>query len=332
MNIQKNGVSRKIDITDKKAQYDENVKYLLSEKIILAHILVYAVKEYSGMNPEEVVELIEGTPQVSKVALNPGESNMPEITGDNVENTIPYEGKITYDIRFRALIPERDEWIQLIIDVEAQKDYYPGCDLLTRGIYYGARMISAQKGSEFVDDDYDKIKKVYSIWICMNVPSYAENTITEYGIQKRNIAGDFPDNKGRYDLMSVIMICLSRKVVQAENSTNFQRLLGTLLSSEMTKAEKKDIIESEYGIPMKQEIERRVNTMCNLSEAIEERGIERGIEQGMEQGIEQGMERGEDKMARLIAVLSKEQDFTMITRVSTDVELRKKLYKQYGIE
>ena len=324
MDIQKNQISRKIDITDKKAEYDENVKYLLSEKIILAHILVYAVKEYFGMKPEDVAELIEGMPQVSKVAVNPGESNMPEIIGDNVEDATPNEGKVTYDIRFRALAPERDALMQLIIDVEAQKDYYPGYDLLTRGIYYGARMISAQKGAEFLEDDYDKIKKVYSIWICMNAPSYAENAITEYGIQKRSIAGEFPENKGRYDLMSVIMICLSKKVAQAGDNTKLQRLLGTLLASEMTKAEKKDIIESEYGIPMKQEIERRVNTMCNLSEAIEKRGIE--------QGIERGIERGEDKMARLIAILSKEQDFTMITKVSTDVELRKKLYKQYGIE
>lgn len=324
MDIQKNQISRKIDITDKKAEYDENVKYLLSEKIILAHILVYAVKEYFGMKPEDVAELIEGMPQVSKVAVNPGESNMPEIIGDNVEDATPNEGKVTYDIRFRALAPERDALMQLIIDVEAQKDYYPGYDLLTRGIYYGARMISAQKGAEFLEDDYDKIKKVYSIWICMNAPSYAENTITEYGIQKRSIAGEFPENKGRYDLMSVIMICLSKKVAQAGDNTKLQRLLGTLLASEMTKAEKKDIIESEYGIPMNQEIERRVNTMCNLSEAIEKRGIE--------QGIERGIVRGEDKMARLIAILSKEQDFTMITKVSTDVELRKKLYKQYGIE
>lgn len=324
MDIQKNQISRKIDITDKKAEYDENVKYLLSEKIILAHILVYAVKEYFGMKPEDVAELIEGMPQVSKVAVNPGESNMPEIIGDNVEDATPNEGKVTYDIRFRALAPERDALMQLIIDVEAQKDYYPGYDLLTRGIYYGARMISAQKGAEFLEDDYDKIKKVYSIWICMNAPSYAENTITEYGIQKRSIAGEFPENKGRYDLMSVIMICLSKKVAQAGDNTKLQRLLGTLLASEMTKAEKKDIIESEYGIPMNQEIERRVNTMCNLSEAIEKRGIE--------QGIERGIERGEDKMARLIAILSKEQDLTMITKVSTDVELRKKLYKQYGIE
>ena len=324
MNVHENQVSRKIDITDKIAEYDENVKYLLSEKIILAHILVYAVKEYAGMKPEDVVELIVGTPQVAKLAVNPGESNMPEIIGDNVEDVIPNEGKVTYDIRFRALAPKGDELIQLILDVEAQKDYYPGYDILTRGIYYGARMISAQKGSEFTHDDYDKIKKVYSIWICVNAPGYAENTITEYGIQKRSIAGFFPDDKGRYDLMSVIMICLSKKLAQAEDETKLQRLLGTLLSSEMTKTEKKDIMENEYGIPMEHEIERRVNIMCNLGEAIAEREMERGIEQGIE--------RGEDKMARLIAILSKEQDLTMITRVSTDVELRKKLYEKYGIE
>ena len=94
MDIQKNQISRKIDITDKKAEYDENVKYLLSEKIILAHILVYAVKEYFGMKPEDVAELIEGMPQVSKVAVNPGESNMPEIIGDNVEDTTPNEADI----------------------------------------------------------------------------------------------------------------------------------------------------------------------------------------------------------------------------------------------
>ena len=28
-------------------------------------------------------------------------------------------------------------------------------------------MISSQKGIEFTNSDYDKIKKVYTIWICM---------------------------------------------------------------------------------------------------------------------------------------------------------------------
>lgn len=36
---------------------------------------------------------------------------------------------------------------------------------------------------------------------------------------------------------------------------------------------------------MTQGMERRVNIMCNLSEAIEERGIERGIEKGRREDI-----------------------------------------------
>ena len=49
------------------------------------------------------------------------------------------------------------------MNVEAQKDYHPGYDLVTRGIFYVARMISAQMDVEFTADDYDGIKKVYSI-------------------------------------------------------------------------------------------------------------------------------------------------------------------------
>lgn len=37
-----------------KAQYDEKVKRLLGNKIILAHILVKTVDEFQGMKPEEV--------------------------------------------------------------------------------------------------------------------------------------------------------------------------------------------------------------------------------------------------------------------------------------
>lgn len=281
----RNQLAKKIDVTDNKAEYDENVKWLLSEKIILAHILLHVAKEYYGMKPEEVVELIKETPKVSEVAVYPGESNTTEIVGDNVENVVPNEGKITYDIRFHALTPDKTQKIQLIIDIEAQKDYYPGYDIVTRGIYYGARLLSAQKESEFAGDDYDKIKKVYSIWICMNAPKYAENTITEYTLQKNNIVGEFPEGKTRYDLLSVIVVCLSKELAQEKEETRLHRLLGTLLSSKMTRQEKKDIIESEYGIPMTQNMERWVNIMCNLSEVIEERGIEKGIEKGNAQRL-----------------------------------------------
>lgn len=68
------------------------------------------------------------------------------ITGDNTESKIPGEGCITYDIRFRAWIPgdEAPSMIKLLINIEAQKSFYLKYRIVTRGIFYGARMISEQ--------------------------------------------------------------------------------------------------------------------------------------------------------------------------------------------
>lgn len=55
--------------TDIKEQYDECAKKLLG------HILVKSVEEFRGMNPEEVVHLIEGEPLISKVPVGSGFTN-----------------------------------------------------------------------------------------------------------------------------------------------------------------------------------------------------------------------------------------------------------------
>ena len=84
---------------------------------------------------------------------------------------------------------------------------------------------------------------------------------------------------GRYDLMSTVFINLnSSKTVESKNT--LISMLSTLLSTDIRPDEKKQVLENEYGIAMSVELEEEVNSMCNLSEAIEERGIERGVEQG----------------------------------------------------
>ena len=45
----------------------------------------------------------------------------------------------------------------------------------------------------------------------------------------------------------------------------------------MTKS-KCERLEKQYGFIINDETARRVNTMCNLSDVVEERGIEQGIE------------------------------------------------------
>ncbi len=52
-----------------------------------------------------------------------------------------------------------DENVGIVIGIEAQKSFYPGYDLVTRGIYYAARMISSQMGVEFTGENYNQIKR-----------------------------------------------------------------------------------------------------------------------------------------------------------------------------
>ncbi len=175
-----------LDIAQEKARYDEYVKNILANKYILAYIMQGTLKECRNMAISELVASIEGEPEIRKIPIEPGQ--IPEaISGDKTECKIPNEGVNYYDIRFHAYIPGVDKMIKLLINVEAQNKYELPYDLVTRGIFYAARMISAQKDTEFFGENYDDIKKIYSTWICMNVPSYTKNTITEYEPLPRDI-------------------------------------------------------------------------------------------------------------------------------------------------
>ena len=77
-------------------------------------------------------------------------------------------------------------------------------------------MLSAQLGTEFNAQNYDNIKKVYSIWICMDTNTAASNTITSYEVQPRNIYGEYEFNGG-YDLQRAVIICLGRKQIECYN-------------------------------------------------------------------------------------------------------------------
>ena len=109
--------------------------------------------------------IIEGEPEISSVPVEPGMTNSPHIRGISTEDRVPYEQVVFYDIRFYVRNPKVDENVGIVIGIEAQKSFYPGYDLVTRGIYYAARMISSQMGVEFTGENYNQIKKVYSIWI-----------------------------------------------------------------------------------------------------------------------------------------------------------------------
>lgn len=165
----KTWISRELDTAGIKAQYDEHVKRILGSRQVLARILKGTIEGYRSYSPEEITLWIEPDIEIASVPLCPGEEKMDDrlINGENTESKVPGEGTITYDIRFHAFLPGKNKKaeIKLLINVEAQKKFYVKYRIVTRGIFYGARMLSEQLDREFSNSEYDKLSVII---ICLN--------------------------------------------------------------------------------------------------------------------------------------------------------------------
>lgn len=285
-------IANAVNAAGDKAQYDTRVKRLLAQKSILAHILVKTVDEFKGMKPEDVVKYIEGEPSISVVPVEPGLANMEKpdaagqrIVGLNTENAEINEGLVRFDIIFYVRMPSivgrKNGLSQIIVNIEAQKDEPTEYKILNRAIFYVSRLISSQKERDFVNTNYDDIKQVFSIWICMNMD---DNSLSHIHLTKDELLK--PCNwKGNLDLLNIVLIGITNEIPEHDEKYEMHRLIGALLSSELKEQEKLDIIEHEYNIPISQEFREDVRIMCNLSTGIEERATERATEKTSEKFI-----------------------------------------------
>ena len=272
-------IANAVNAAGDKAQYDTRVKRLLAQKSILAHILVKTVDEFKGMKPEDVVKYIEGEPSISVVPVEPGLANMEKtdatgqrIVGLNTENAEINEGLVRFDIIFYVRM--KNGLSQIIVNIEAQKDEPTEYKILNRAIFYVSRLISSQKERDFVNTNYDDIKQVFSIWICMNMD---DNSLSHIHLTKDEMLK--PCNwKGNLDLLNIVLIGITNEIPELDEKYEMHRLIGALLSSELKEQEKLDIIEHEYNIPISQEFREDVRIMCNLSTGIEERATEKTSE------------------------------------------------------
>lgn len=267
-------IANAVNAAGDKAQYDTRVKRLLAQKSILAHILVKTVDEFKGMKPEDVVKYIEGEPSISVVPVEPGLANMEKtdatgqrIVGLNTENAEINEGLVRFDIIFYVRM--KNGLSQIIVNIEAQKDEPTEYKILNRAIFYVSRLISSQKERDFVNTNYDDIKQVFSIWICMNID---DNSLSHIHLTKDEMLK--PCNwKGNLDLLNIVLIGITNEIPEHDEKYEMHRLIGALLSSELKEQEKLDIIEHEYNIPISQEFREDVSIMCNLSQGIEDKAI-----------------------------------------------------------
>ena len=225
-----------------------------------------------------------------EIADGPAGSGSKIIGAANEDRSVN-EGLVTYDIRFTATAPGTGEPIRLIINVEAQRRLkglsYP---LVKRGLYYCSRLISAQKNVEFTGTHYENIRKVYSIWICQNVPEDRQHSIVQYDISERVISSFHPvrpEDRQNYDLMTVVMLGLGDPSVR--ETDDVLRLLSTALSPKIDAEQKKRVISEEFGIGMTEAMERSVSNMCNLSYNITEEAEARGKQIQLYELVHEGL-------------------------------------------
>ncbi|MCI8377064.1 MAG: hypothetical protein HFH72_00895 [Lachnospiraceae bacterium] len=261
-------IKNAVSAAEQDAQYDDRAKRLLGNKTILAHILVKTVDEFKGMDPKEAVNYIEGEPFISVIPVEPGLTNAEKeeagqrIVGFNTENAEINEGLVRFDIVFYVRM--KDGLSQIIVNVEAQKDAPTEYNVLNRAIFYVSRLVSSQKERDFVNTNYDDIKRVFSIWICMNM---SQNSMNYVHLTNDGLLGSY-EWGGKIDLLNIVLIGLSQELPEHDEKYELHRLLGALLSKKLTSDEKLNIIETEYDIPIEDSLRKDVSVMCNLSQGI----------------------------------------------------------------
>ena len=261
------------------AKYDAACKRLLAYKEFLARIMQRCVVEFKDCSIDDIInKYIEGEPHVAEIGVHPNTSNVKLITGMNSEDKSLNEGWVTYDIIFYALAPQDGYLIKLILNVEAQNDTNPGYPLTKRALYYCGRMLSAQYGREFVNAEYEKLKKVYSIWICTDGPLYKQNTINIYSVKEDSFVGEHVEPVNNYDLLTVVMIYTAVDFMDLQDDVI--KMLSVLLSRNLDAQERMNILEDSFGIAMTEKVKQEVDEMCNLSKGIREEGEAIGIVKG----------------------------------------------------
>ena len=274
-----------------KAMCDDYAKCILADPQILANIIKTIIPQFGDMSIDEIIPCIGETVVTLRV---------PELLFRKVENTgtediDEEDGKIIYDIKFPLYYKNKE--MKIIVNVEAQKSTQPsklGYHLENRITYYMCRMISSQKNIEFFHSNYDDIKNVYSIWICMDT-NIKEDSILKFSMNTEQIFGETTWNPPM-DLVNGAVIRIRSGNSKEESRNKLIAMLELLFSKTETKKKKQEL-EQNFNLKMSTQLEGCVETMCNISDYFEEvameRGWQKGMEKGMQQGIQQGMQKGE---------------------------------------
>ena len=282
-----------LSVEQGRCMYDRAAKIILSDVQIISRILHSVVPEYHNISIKDIEDKY-----IERKSISVSRTPVPDIAGNieaakkadaillNSEDTGLNEANIYYDILFAASYPgSENEKLELYINIEDQKSFHPSYPLDKRAEYYGARLLSAQLKTINREMSYGSLKKVYSIWICMEAPARKAGLAMLYRMRGDVIINDKKINVeseyNRLGLINVVMLYLNSGCRMGEKTLE---LLRVLMSHDNSRHEKLQALK-DNDITIVDAVNGGVRDMCNLSEIVWKKEMEEGIMTGKKEMV-----------------------------------------------
>ncbi|MBP5640941.1 MAG: hypothetical protein J6X55_15775 [Victivallales bacterium] len=173
----------------------------------------------------------------------------------------------------------------VLFHLEFQNKIHLGYKIIKRGIYYVCRIVSDEKGKQFKGSDYNRLKKVFSLWLCPCAPLKYANSSVSYDLCEHLRSGSaecLSKDKKAFDLLELMIIYMNQTKPPPEG-TGFA-LLHTLLTDSLSSKKRYEILRRDYNIV----IDKEEQEMFDLIKFAKENGRKEGRKEGRNLGRKEG--------------------------------------------
>lgn len=263
---------------------DQGFKAVVHDSDVLSWLIRSNVDEFADKSIDEI-----------KSCLKIGEDGH-TVIGNKTEFDSLGQGKIVTDSVFDLKIPGTDEKVSVILNIEGQSDPNPGYPIGKRAEYYLSRLVSSQKGIDFTNDDYGKLRKVYCLWYMLRPGAKDGNTAIAYGMCPKKVVGN-PADAPVLDTFNIVMINVGRYDSSLPDVSAFP----AALFSEMDMSERQELMSQRFNITLSDILLKEVDGMFSLGEDTYRHGLRVGREEGRAEGVAEGIaETKADLVIRLV--------------------------------
>lgn len=256
--------------------YDARAKRLLCSKGALSIIIRSLIDGCGGYTYMEIGDMI------GKVSANTQVTE--DISAEGVRRLSAEMDAVTEKlIRYDVYLNFCDNGRISTIDIEIQQESNPGYSLIKRGMYYACRSISSQLGAITGETNFDKLHKVYSIWLMVKPDSNGKAGIVTI---KPSLFGDAGLLQKKYiedvDLMEIDFVYAGDMSDIDEDKWHLFCLVNGMY---IDPKNLEKLFDCE--LPEQNEFNKEADDVMTFEELFEARGEARGESRGIAKGIAQ---------------------------------------------